>query len=109
MKQAARRAVGLLKFRFIQGPGEKCKTTNKFPLAHLFPSSSYINQNFIQPIAQFATSLMLVSCLAYSLTLKMEATRSSKMLVDFQWITWCYIPEESTLHNHHFEKIKCDI
>jgi hypothetical protein len=24
---------------------------------------------------------------------------SSKMLVDFQWTTWYYIPEDRTLHN----------
>jgi hypothetical protein len=30
--------------------------------------------------------LTLVSCLAYSLTLKREEIRSSEMLVDFQWI-----------------------
>jgi hypothetical protein len=36
---------------------------------------------------------MLVSCLAYSSTLKMEATCSYETLVDFQWTTWHYIPE----------------
>jgi hypothetical protein len=40
-----------------------------------------------------ATYFMLVSWLAYSLTLKMEGTCSSKMLVNFQQTTWCYIPE----------------
>jgi hypothetical protein len=30
----------------------------------------------------------LVSCSAYSLTLKMEATCSSETLVDFLWTTW---------------------
>jgi hypothetical protein len=30
-------------------------------------------------------------------TLKMEATYSSKMLVDFQWTVWCYIPQDRIL------------
>jgi hypothetical protein len=37
----------------------------------------------------------LVSCSVYSLTLKMEAICSSEMLVNFQWTTWHYIPEDS--------------
>jgi hypothetical protein len=32
---------------------------------------------------------------AYSLTLKTEVTCSSEMLVDSQWITQAYIPEET--------------
>jgi hypothetical protein len=34
-----------------------------------------------------ATCFMLVSCVAYSLALKMEATSSPKMFVDFQQTT----------------------
>jgi hypothetical protein len=49
---------------------------------------------------------MLVSCLAYSSTLKMEAICFSKMSVDFQHTTWPYAPEDSTLHNHHCENLK---
>jgi hypothetical protein len=41
--------------------------------------------------------LMLVSCLAYSATLKKEATCSPKTSVDFQWTTWHYIPADRTL------------
>jgi hypothetical protein len=37
---------------------------------------------------------MLASCLAYALALKMEATYSSDMSVDFEWTTWFYIPKE---------------
>jgi hypothetical protein len=48
----------------------------------------------------------LVSCLAYTLTLKMEATCSLETSVDFQRTTWCYIPEDSTLHNHRCENLK---
>jgi hypothetical protein len=43
----------------------------------------------------FVTCFMLVSCLAYSSTLKMEVICSSETSVDFQRITWRYIPEES--------------
>jgi hypothetical protein len=41
-------------------------------------------------------AFMLVSCSAYSLTLQMEIC-SSEISVDFQWATWCYVPEVSTL------------
>jgi hypothetical protein len=49
---------------------------------------------------------MLVSCVAYSPTLKMEVTYSSETSLDFQWITWRYISEERNLHNHRCEKLK---
>jgi hypothetical protein len=42
----------------------------------------------------------LVSCSAYSSTLKMEAICSSETSVDIQQITQRYIPEDSTLHNY---------
>jgi hypothetical protein len=44
-----------------------------------------------------AACFILVSCLPYSSTLKMEATCSSKTSLDFQQATWCYIPEYRTL------------
>jgi hypothetical protein len=47
----------------------------------------------------------LVSCLAYSSTMKMEAMCSSET-VDFQRIAWRHIPEDSTLHNHCCENLK---
>jgi hypothetical protein len=53
--------------------------------------------NICCDLGGFATCFMLVSCLAYSVTLKMEATCSSKTLVDFQRTTWHYIPEDRTL------------
>jgi hypothetical protein len=40
-----------------------------------------------------AACFMVVSCLAYSLTLKMEATFFSKTSVGFQWTTQHYILE----------------
>jgi hypothetical protein len=56
--------------------------------------------------ALLATSLSLVSCLAYSLTLKMETTFSSETSVGFHWITQHYIPEHGILHNHCCENFK---
>jgi hypothetical protein len=41
-----------------------------------------------------------------STALKMEETRSSKMLVDFQWTTWHHIPDDRTLHNYYCGNIK---
>jgi hypothetical protein len=51
-------------------------------------------------------ALTLLSCSAYFSTLKMEAICSSVTLVDFQWATQRYIPQDSTLHNHHCENLK---
>jgi hypothetical protein len=42
---------------------------------------------------------MLVSCSAYSATLKMEATGPSETSADFQWTAGRYIPEHKTLHD----------
>jgi hypothetical protein len=49
--------------------------------------------------ALLASYFMLLSCLAYSLTLMMEEKRSPERFVDFQWTTWHYIPEGRTLQN----------
>jgi hypothetical protein len=49
---------------------------------------------------------MLVSCLAYSSTLNMEATCSSETPVDFQRTKWHYIAEEKALHNRRCENLK---
>jgi hypothetical protein len=40
---------------------------------------------------------LVVACLAYSSTRKMEAVRPSKMLVSFYLITWCHIAEDGIL------------
>jgi hypothetical protein len=48
--------------------------------------------------AVLATFFTLVSSLAYSSTLKMEATCSSELSVDFQRTTRHYIPEDGILH-----------
>jgi hypothetical protein len=48
----------------------------------------------------------LVSCLAYSSSLKMEATCSSETSVDSKLTTWRCIPEGRTLHDHNSENLK---
>jgi hypothetical protein len=48
----------------------------------------------------FTPYFMPPSCLAYSSTLKMEATYPSETLVGFQRITERYISQDRTLHNH---------
>jgi hypothetical protein len=58
---------------------------------------------FRKVLALLAACFMLVSCTAYSSTLKMEAICSSEMSVDFHRTTWRYIPEDRILQNfHHF-------
>jgi hypothetical protein len=42
-------------------------------------------------------------------TLKMEATCSSEMSVDFQRNILRYIPEDRTLHNHSSENLKSNL
>jgi hypothetical protein len=54
----------------------------------------------------FPPAFTLVSCSAYSSTLKIEAICSSETSVDFQQTTRRYIPEDSTLHNHRCENLK---
>jgi hypothetical protein len=54
----------------------------------------------------FVTCFMLVSCLAYSSALKMEATCSSETSVDFHRNTRRYISEDITIHNHRCENLK---
>jgi hypothetical protein len=50
---------------------------------------------------------MLVACLAFASSLKMEVIIStSEMLVDFHWTAWCYIPEARTHNNHCCENIE---
>jgi hypothetical protein len=48
----------------------------------------------------------LLSCSAYSTTLKMEAACSTETLLDFQQTTRRYIPEDRTIHNHCSENLK---
>jgi hypothetical protein len=52
-----------------------------------------------------AAYFVLVSYLAYSLTLKMEAISSSEPSVKFQRTMLRYIPEDRILHNHRCENL----
>jgi hypothetical protein len=52
------------------------------------------------------SAFTLVSCLAYSLALKMEVICSSETSVDFQQSTRHYIPEARMLYNHCCENLK---
>jgi hypothetical protein len=53
-----------------------------------------------------SSAFTLVSCFAYSSTMKTEATCSSETSVDFQRTTQCYIAEDRTLHTHRCENLK---
>jgi hypothetical protein len=48
----------------------------------------------------------LASCLDYFSTLKMEATCSSEMSVEFRRTTWYYTTEEKTLHKYRCENLE---
>jgi hypothetical protein len=48
---------------------------------------------------------MLVSFVAYSATLKMEAVCSCEISVDFHRNTWRYIPKDRTLPNNGWENL----
>jgi hypothetical protein len=53
----------------------------------------------------FLPTITLVSCSAYSSTLKMEVACSTETLIDFEWITRRYIPEDITpqeIYNLYF-------
>jgi hypothetical protein len=75
----------------------------------LHPSSGSNKPSKIPARKQVASrehSILLATCFhAYS-SLKMGTICSSETLVDFEWTTWGYIPEDSTLHNHHCEHLK---
>jgi hypothetical protein len=63
----------------------------------------------IYPIKQHTTSLMLgflfVPCFAYSLTLRMEALRSSETSVNFCYTTRRHIPDDSKPYSHRCENL----
>jgi hypothetical protein len=48
----------------------------------------------------FQGNTLLVSCLAYSLIMKMEAIHSSETLVNLHQTRWHYIPANSIHHNN---------
>jgi hypothetical protein len=49
---------------------------------------------------------MLVSCLAYFTTLKMEAVYSSEKSVDVHWVTRRYTPEDIIVQSHSWKNLK---
>jgi hypothetical protein len=64
------------------------------------------DRNSTKCLLEIRTCFKLVSCLAYSSTLKTEATFSSETSADFQWTSWRYIPEDRTIHNYRCETLK---
>jgi hypothetical protein len=52
--------------------------------------------------AALVICLLLVSRLAYSLSLEMEAIHSSEISVNFYQTTWFHIPEDSIVHSYCF-------
>jgi hypothetical protein len=53
-----------------------------------------------------ATYFMLVSCLAYSSTPRMEGICYCETSAGYQQNTLHYIPEDGTVHNHHSDNLK---
>jgi hypothetical protein len=51
---------------------------------------------------------MLISCMVYFQTLKMQATCSSETSADIQRTKRCYIAKERALHNHRCENLKAN-
>jgi hypothetical protein len=54
----------------------------------------------------YASCFVLVSCVAYSSTPKIEVICCSETSVDFYQITRYYIPEDSTLFSQRCENLK---
>jgi hypothetical protein len=67
-----------------------------FPL-NMFPPSLYNPVPFLTRPTLLVACFMLVYCLAYSSTLKMEAICSSETSVYFHRTTRRYMPEDRTL------------
>jgi hypothetical protein len=65
-----------------------------------------VNRRFRGTCLCLPPSFTLISCLAYSSTLKKEATCTSETSADFQWTALRYIPEDRILHNHRCENLK---
>jgi hypothetical protein len=74
------------------------------------------SQSRSKPIKKSAISrqqaefwFMVISFMAYSLTLKMEALHSSKTSVNFYWTAWHYFPKDSILHSLCYENLISNI
>jgi hypothetical protein len=62
-----------------------------------------------QKQAFIASCFLIPTSLSFSLTLKMEAVRSSETSLNFYRSTRHHIPEDSTLRNHRCKNIKLTI
>jgi hypothetical protein len=80
---------------------------SSYYISHYYDEDFYLlGHNAMQFVKSQPSSCYLLSRLAFSSTLKMEVNYSSVTLVDFQWTTLRYIPEDTTLHNHRCENLK---
>jgi hypothetical protein len=70
------------------------------------PSSGYNNKPSKKSELCLPPDFTLLSCSAYSLTLTMVALCSYETSVEFQRITWNYIPGNRTLHKYRCENLK---
>jgi hypothetical protein len=87
----------LLGYNAVQsGESQRKLRRNMWP-----PSSGSEQETSIKQVSLFPTCFMLVSCLAYSSTLKREARTYSEPQVDFYQATRRYIPEEMAVHTHN--------
>jgi hypothetical protein len=103
------------KFNYVL---EECTCSYSFSLRssycsscfYCFPLSSFadlqLNPLFYSWLTLLVTCFLLVSCLVYSLTVKMEAVYFSEMLVNFYRNTWHHISEDGILHSHQSENVK---
>jgi hypothetical protein len=69
---------------------------------NMSPASSELKSKASRRSAEPVSCFMLVTCLAYSPTLKIEATCSSETSVEFKRHTRRYIPEDIT---HNFQEV----
>jgi hypothetical protein len=70
-------------------------------------SDQHIDSKFrVKEKSEKETSVKAGGKQLFFLTLKMKAICSSETSVDSQRTTWCYIPEDGTLHNHRCQNLK---
>jgi hypothetical protein len=71
-----------------------------------FESQTHIHQQLPNKVSVFwdialSSLKIIVSCLAYCSSLKMEMICSSVKLFDSQQAAWHYIPDNRALRSHH--------
>jgi hypothetical protein len=96
MKNAVNRVIiRLPKIPVCIEANGKCRVALRFSPVFLW------TRTFAKRFTLLAASFMAVSCLDYSLTVKMEATCSTETSVYcFKRTMWYYIPQDRALHNH---------